>query len=66
VELQQCPYDGTEVAAETLSGGSLLLSCACCGARWELHGAWLRRVDPPDPVAVRAARSRRAEVARRP
>lgn len=58
MQLSQCPYDGTEIGAETVSGGSLLLWCECCGARWELHGAWMRRVSAPDREAVRAARSR--------
>jgi hypothetical protein len=57
VELTQCPYDGTAIDAEGSSGGSLLLSCSCCGARWEWHGAWLRRLAEPDRDAVLRARS---------
>jgi hypothetical protein len=57
VQFSQCPYDGQMIAAETLSGGSLLLTCDVCGASWELHGAWIRRVAEPDRDAVRVARA---------
>ncbi|HTD49898.1 MAG TPA: hypothetical protein VK771_04820 [Acidimicrobiia bacterium] len=56
MELTQCPYDGTPIEAEALSGGSMLLTCSRCSAAWEWHGAWLRRVREPDRDAVRAAR----------
>ncbi len=56
VQLTNCPYDSTPIEAETCSGGSLLLSCPCCDAAWEWHGAWLRRLREPDRDAVRAAR----------
>ncbi len=56
MELTQCPYDGTPIEAEALSGGSMLLSCPQCSAAWEWHGAWLRRVREPDRGAVRIAR----------
>ena len=57
MELRQCPYDGTEVDAEVVSGGSLVLSCRHCGASWETHGAWVRRFVPPDRRAVVEART---------
>jgi hypothetical protein len=66
VQLSQCPYDGTEITAEKLSGGSLLLSCECCQAAWELHGVWIRRVAEPDRRAVRAARQHARESAPAP
>ena len=56
MKLERCPYDGTAIRAEILSGGSLLLSCATCGAVWERHGAWVRRLHAPDRDAVIAAR----------
>ena len=56
MELTQCPYDSTPIEAEGLSGGSMLLTCPRCSAAWELHGAWLRRVQEPDRDAVVTAR----------
>jgi hypothetical protein len=58
VELTQCPYDSTPIEAESLSGGSMLLTCSRCSAAWELHGAWLRRVREPDREAVKMARDK--------
>jgi hypothetical protein len=55
VELTQCPYDSTPIEAEGLSGGSMLLTCPCCSAAWEWHGAWLHRVQEPDREAIRNA-----------
>ena len=60
MELSQCPYDGTPIEAEALSGGSMLLTCPRCSAEWEWHGAWLRRVREPDREAVVTARESRA------
>jgi hypothetical protein len=57
VQLTQCPYDGTRIDAEVVAGGTLLLTCTCCGASWEWHGAWMRRVTEPDREAVREARA---------
>jgi hypothetical protein len=57
VELTQCPYDHTPIEAEAWSGGSVVLSCPVCGAAWEWHGAWLRRMRDPDRAKVLAARS---------
>jgi hypothetical protein len=57
VQFSQCPYDGEMIAAETVAGGSLLLTCDVCGASWELHGAWIRRVAEPDREAVRVRRA---------
>ena len=56
VQLSQCPYDQSPIEAEVCSGGSLLLKCECCGAAWEWHGAWLRRLQEPNREAVRTAR----------
>ncbi|GIU87261.1 MAG: hypothetical protein KatS3mg009_1776 [Acidimicrobiia bacterium] len=56
MKLERCPYDGTPITAEVMSGGSLLLSCTTCGAAWERHGAWIRRLQAPDREAVRGAR----------
>ncbi len=60
VELTQCPYDSTPIEAEVLSGGSMLLTCSCCSAAWEWHGAWLRRVQEPDRAAIRNAHAPRS------
>jgi hypothetical protein len=57
VEFTRCPYDASPIEAETYSGGSALLSCSTCGAAWEWHNAWLRRVREPDRDAVRRARA---------
>jgi hypothetical protein len=57
VEFTRCPYDASPIEAETYSGGSALLSCSTCGAAWEWHNAWLRRVREPDREAVRRARA---------
>ncbi|HEX5614805.1 MAG TPA: hypothetical protein VFZ83_06580 [Acidimicrobiia bacterium] len=57
MELTHCPYCGKPIEAESFSGGSLLLSCAHCGAGWEWHNAWLRRVRKPNRDAVLQARS---------
>jgi hypothetical protein len=48
MKLSECPYDRTPIEIEHLSGGSMLLVCATCGAQWERHGAWIRRVHEPD------------------
>jgi hypothetical protein len=63
VELTQCPYDHAPIEAEAWSGGSVVLSCAACGAAWEWHGAWLRRIREPerDKVVESRAASRPAE-----
>jgi hypothetical protein len=58
MELTQCPYDGTAISVETLSGGSLLLRCSSCEAAWERHGVWIGRLRPPDRHLLRAARAR--------
>jgi len=61
VELSQCPYDGTPISVESLSGGSMLLSCDACTAAWEWHGAWIGRVRAPDRERVLAARRARID-----
>ncbi len=58
VELTQCPYDYTEIVAETWSGGSMVMSCPACEAAWEWHGAWLRRIREPDRDKMIEARNR--------
>ena len=60
VELTQCPYDRTPIEAESLSGGSMLLTCPQCAAAVELHRAWLHRVREPDRDAVLIARNERS------
>jgi hypothetical protein len=57
VKLQRCPYDGTPIAAESYSGGSLLLECESCGAAWEAHNSLVRRIAEPDWDRARAARA---------
>jgi len=56
VELSQCPFDGTALTVEYLSGGSMLLWCEACEAIWERHGAWVGRVREPIPDRARTAR----------
>ena len=63
MQFSQCPYDGQMISPETMSGGSLLLTCDVCGASWELHGAWIRRVAEPDREAVLRARTEGLEAA---
>jgi hypothetical protein len=55
MEFTLCPYDGSEIELEADWRGPALLSCSVCGAAWEWHNAWLRRVREPDREAVRAA-----------
>jgi hypothetical protein len=57
VELTQCPYDRTPIEAEEWSGGSVVVSCPGCGAAWEWHGAWLRRIREPERDKVLEARA---------
>ncbi|HEY5013109.1 MAG TPA: hypothetical protein VIK61_10445 [Acidimicrobiia bacterium] len=57
MEFTRCPYDASPIETEAYSGGSALLSCSVCGAAWEWHNAWLRRVREPDREAVRRARA---------
>jgi hypothetical protein len=59
MEFTTCPYDGTDIDAEDYSGGSVLLRCDHCGAAWEWHNAWIRRVSEPDRERVRAAGAER-------
>jgi hypothetical protein len=49
MEFRNCPYDQTPITIAQRSGGSLLLSCGQCGSQWELHGAWLRKLEEPVP-----------------
>lgn len=59
VDIERCPYDGAPIDVETYSGGSFLLSCPACGAAWEAHNAYVRRVQSPDWGAARAERAAR-------
>jgi hypothetical protein len=62
VEFAQCPYDASPIEHEAYSGGSTLLACSTCGAAWEWHNTWLRRLRGPDHEAVRLARAGREPV----
>jgi len=57
VRFETCPYDGSRIDAEHYSGGSVLLRCEHCGAAWEWHNAWIRRVAEPDRARLRAQRA---------
>jgi len=56
VTFERCPYDAQPISAEAFSGGSLMLTCSCCGAAWEAHNSLLRRIIEPDWDEVQAAR----------
>ena len=56
MEFTRCPYDASPIEAETDWRGPALLACPTCGAVWEWHNSWLRRVREPDREAVREAR----------
>jgi len=60
VQLSQCPYDGSALTVEHLSGSTLLLSCDVCESVWERHGALIDRVHGPDLDKVRTAAERNA------
>jgi hypothetical protein len=62
--LERCPYDGSPVVADAYPGGFLVVSCESCGAAWELHNAFVRRVTEPDWIAVRLASERRHDGSR--
>jgi hypothetical protein len=64
VKLKRCPYDNTSIDVDEYSGGSYVISCPACGARWEQHNTLVRRVAPPDWEAVRRARAVNAEAER--
>jgi hypothetical protein len=57
LEFTRCPYDASPIEAEADWRGPALLACPTCGAVWEWHNAWLRRVREPDREAVRRARA---------
>ncbi len=59
MELRQCPYDETPVAFERVGPDAVLVRCDHCGARWEWHNAYLRRIEDPDVEAVRQRQSER-------
>jgi hypothetical protein len=52
--LERCPYDGTGVVADVYPGGFIVVSCESCGAAWELHNAFVRRVSDPAWISVDA------------
>ena len=58
MNLTQCPYDGAQVEVALSDRGSQLLTCVCCEAVWERHGAWTGRVHGPDRDKLAAARRR--------
>ena len=60
VRLQRCPYDGTPLHVDAFSGGSYLLTCNSCAAKWEVHNSMVRRTEEPDWDRARAARAARA------
>jgi hypothetical protein len=59
VELRTCPYDGAPIVLERMGTDATLIRCDECGARWEWHNAYLRRVAEPDQHAVRRGRAQR-------
>jgi predicted nucleic acid-binding Zn-ribbon protein len=60
VELRHCPYDAAPVEIERVRPDAVLVGCPDCGARWEWHNAYLRRIEEPDREAVRRRRAERA------
>ena len=54
VNLKNCPYDFTPVDVDGYEGGVYLVSCSCCGAKWETHASWVTRVSEPDWGIVKA------------
>ena len=59
VQFTRCPYDASHIELETDWRGPALLSCSVCGAAWEWHNTWLRRVREPDREAIRLAQAGR-------
>jgi hypothetical protein len=55
MKFTNCPYDKTPIVAEC-SRGSSVVSCPTCGAAWERHNSWLRRIREPDRNALRRTR----------
>jgi hypothetical protein len=55
VEFARCPYDASPIESEAYVDGATLLYCLICGAAWEWHKTWLRRVREPDREALRSA-----------
>lgn len=56
LEFTRCPYDASPIEAEGDWRAPALLACPTCGAVWEWHNSWLRRVREPDRQAVLRAR----------
>jgi hypothetical protein len=63
MDLSRCPYDAGPIESEPYLGDANLLSCVTCGAAWESHPTWLRRVREPDRATVRNAQAGRGTVA---
>jgi hypothetical protein len=55
VNLERCPYDGSPISVRRF-GDSFEISCDACGAGWEMHGSFLRRLRPPDAETMKAVR----------
>ena len=60
MHLQRCPYDGTPLDVDSYSGGSFLLTCPSCSAKWDAHNSLVRRIAEPDWEAAAKARAARA------
>lgn len=48
VDLQRCPYDGTQIEVLTPVGAPCVLVCATCRAQWEVHDSIPVRMVEPD------------------
>jgi hypothetical protein len=55
VNLERCPYDSSPIAVEVVDRLTVI-SCAACGAAWEMRGTSLRRLRVPDPATMAAVR----------
>jgi hypothetical protein len=64
MDFAKCPYDAGPIESEPYLGDAKLLSCTTCGAAWESHPTWLRRVREPDLDTVRTAQAEREPLGR--
>jgi hypothetical protein len=55
VELKRCPYDASAIAIEAVDD-AFVISCAACGAVWQMQGSAIHRRQGPDPETMRAVR----------
>ena len=46
--LEQCPYDGTPIRVDMEDESSAVISCAFCGAQWEMYQGIVMRVVEPN------------------